>query len=93
MTKKEVNETLRELAEYTRLQTELTAQIDALKDKVKEFMTTENITELTGGCGEKVYWSEIVSRRLDTQLLKKQEAEIYEHYLKDSVSKPFKFYC
>lgn len=89
----EINNLLAELADYTRMATELETAMDQIRTQLKNHMSEQNITELMGLHGEKVYWKEIVSRRLNTQLLKKENTEIYERYLKDSVSKPFKFYC
>ena len=51
----EINATLRELAEYTRMQDELTAQIDSLKDEIKASAPIINrALQVLGGTG-KVY--------------------------------------
>ncbi len=90
----EINATLKELAEYTRMQEELEAQIDSLKDEIKAYMTDENLTELLGESGEKVYWGKVVSSRFDSTAFKKSEwAELYKEYSKTVETRPFKFYA
>lgn len=90
----EINATLRELAEYTRMQEELETQIDSLKDEIKAYMTDENITELLGESGEKVYWDKVISSRFDSTAFKKSEwAELYKEYSKTVETRPFKFYA
>lgn len=90
----EINATLKELAEYTRMQEELTAQIDTLKDELKEYMTTENVDELLGENGEHAVWRKVISNRFDSTAFKKSEwGELYKEFTKPSETKPFKFYA
>ena len=90
----EINATLRELAEYARMQEELEAQIDSLKDELKEFMTDENVDELLGENGEHVVWRKVISNRFDSTAFKKSEwGELYKMYTKPSETRPFKFFA
>lgn len=90
----EIHQTMKSLAEYTRLQDELTAQIDSLKDEIKEYMTDKNLTELLGENGEKVYWKKTLQSRFDSTSFKKSEwGELYQMYCKPSEVRPFKFYA
>lgn len=90
----EINNTLKELAEYTRMQEELTAQIDDLKDELKEYMTNENLDELLGENGEHVVWRKVISNRFDSTAFKKSEwGELYKEFIKPSETKPFKFFA
>lgn len=90
----EINNTLKELASYTKMAEELEAQIDSLKDEIKEYMTDENLTELLGESGEKVYWGKVVSSIFDSTAFKKSEwAELYKEYSKTVETRPFKFYA
>lgn len=90
----EINDTLRELAEYTRLAEELTAQIDTLKDEVKAYMTEQNLDELLGESGEKVYWKKQIQNRFDSTAFKKSEwGELYKEFTKPSETRPFKFFA
>lgn len=90
----EINETMRSLAEYTKLQEELTAQIEELKDALKEYMTDENLEEILGENGEHVVWRPVISNRFDTTAFKKSEwGELYKEYSKPTTTKPFKFFA
>ena len=90
----EINATLKELAEYTRMQEELEAQIDSLKDEIKAYMTDKNLTELLGESGEKVYWKTQIQNRFDSTAFKKSEwGELYKDFTKPSETRPFKFYA
>lgn len=90
----EIQATMKELSEYTRMAEELTAQIDALKDEIKAFMTDENLTELLGENGSKVYWKSQLQNRFDTAAFRKSEwGSLYEEFTKQSEVRPFKFYA
>lgn len=90
----EINATLRELAEYARMQEELEAQIDNLKDELKEYMTDESLDELLGENGEHVVWRKVISNRFDSTAFKKSEwGELYKLYTKPSETRPFKFFA
>lgn len=92
--KKNINEIMRELAEYTRMQEELDAQIDSLKDEIKSYMTAENLEELLGENGEKVYWKAQIQNRFDSTAFKKSEwGELYKMYQKPCETRPFKFFA
>ena len=93
-TLEQIQTTMRELAEYTRMQDELTAQIDALKDELKEFMTQENVDELLGSNGEHAVWRKVISNRFDSTAFKKSEwGELYKEFTKPSETRPFKFFA
>lgn len=90
----EINATLKELAEYTRMQDELTAQIDVLKDELKAYMTDENLDELLGENGEHVVWRKVISNRFDSTAFKKSEwGELFNEFTKPTETKPFKFFA
>lgn len=90
----EIHQTMKALSEYTRLQEELTTQIDSLKDEIKEFMTDENLTELLGENGEKVYWKTTLQNRFDSTAFRKSEwGELYREFTKPCEVRPFKFFA
>lgn len=92
--KKNINELMKELAEYTRLQEELTASIEALKDECKEYMKEENLDEVLGENGEHIVWKSVISNRFDSTAFKKSEwGELYKEFTKPSETRPFKFYA
>ena len=88
-----INAILADLADYTRLADELSAQIETLKDQVKEYMTEQDLTELLGENGSKVYWKEQVQTRFDSSSFKKSGyEELYKSFCRESIVRPFKFY-
>ena len=87
----EINATMKELAEYTKMQTELEAQIDALRDEIKEFMTEQGIDEVIGTNGEKATWRDVISNRFATTEFKKIHADLYAAFTKKTTSKRFTF--
>ena len=90
----EINATMKELAEFTRMQEELTAQIEALKDELKVYMTDKNLDELLGENGEHVVWRKVISNRFDATAFKKSEwGELYKEFTKPAETKPFKFFA
>lgn len=90
----EIRNTMRELAEFTRMQEELAAQIDGLKDELKEYMKAENIDELLGENGEHAVWRKVISNRFDSTAFKKSEwGELYKEFTKPTETQPFKFFA
>jgi len=87
----EINNVLDDLKEYTELAEELDAQIEALKDKVKAYITENNVDEVVGANGEKATWRETISKRFDSTAFKKDFADVYAEYLKKTAYKRFTF--
>ena len=76
-----------ELMEIRKMIEELQTEADAITDEIKDFMQSEE-TMMAGTW--KVTWKETVSRRLDTQSLKKILGDALEGYYKTVVTRPFK---
>lgn len=76
-----------ELMEIRRMIEDLQTEADAITDEIKDFMQSEE-TMMAGTW--KVTWKETVSRRLDTQSLKKILGDALEGYYKTVVTRPFK---
>lgn len=92
--KKNINELMRELAEYTKLQEELTAQIEELKDEAKQYMNENELDEVLGENGEHIVWKSVISNRFDSTAFKKSEwGELYKMFTKPSETRPFKFFA
>ncbi len=85
-----INEIMRELAQYTRLQEEAAATVEALKDQLKEYMTAPQLDTLTGD-EHKATWKTVTSSRIDTAALKKQHPTIAAEFTKTSETKRFTF--
>lgn len=74
-----VNDKMRELAQYTRMQEELNSLIEALKDELKAYMTAQGIEDLQGD-EHRATWRIVPNSRIDAKTLKKELPEIAEKY-------------
>lgn len=90
MSRENINELFRQLAEYNRIQEETSAIIDGLKDKLKEYMISEKIDTLTGE-EHKATYKEVSSSRLDSKALKKELPDVAERYTTTTTTMRFTF--
>lgn len=67
-----IDNTMKELAEYIRMGEEIAANIDALKDALKQYMRETGVDSLTG-TEYKASYKAVVSSRIDTTALKKKK--------------------
>lgn len=63
-------------------------EIKNIEDEIKEDMSAQNISELIVDVF-KIKYINIVSKRLDTTLLKNENKAIYDRYSKETTSKRF----
>ena len=80
----EITAKVTELQELRRMQEELTAEIDALTDTIKEIMGTEE-TMLAGPY--KLTYKSVTTTRIDTAALKKALPDIAAQYSKTTTSR------
>lgn len=85
-----INETMRELAQYTRIQEETTAIIDGLKDQIKAYMQ-ENGLETLASDEHKATYKTVSSSRIDTTAFKKAFPSMAEQFTKTTISQRFTF--
>lgn len=85
-----INETMRELAQYTRLQEEAAAMVEALKDQLKQYMNENQLDTITGA-EHKATYKTVTSSRIDTAALKRNAPDIAEKYTKTTETKRFTF--
>ena len=85
-----IDNTMKELAEYIRLGEEINANIDALKDTLKAYMTEHN-TDILAGNEHKATYKAVSSSRIDTTALKKDLPDIASAYTRTTESKRFTF--
>lgn len=80
----DINTILKELKEYTEKAQALKAEIEALQDEAKEYMTENNLTEVfTEDKSIVARYTEVISNRFDTTAFKKSEwGELYQEYTK-----------
>ena len=85
-----INEIMRELAQYCRIQEEAAATVEALKDQLKAYMRENGLDTLTGD-EHKATYKAVTSSRIDTAALKKNAPTIAEKYTKTTTAKRFVF--
>lgn len=85
-----INEIMRELAQYKRLQDETTAIIEGLTDQLKQYMT-ENHLDTLNGDEHKATYKTVTASRIDTTALKKALPQIAAEYTKVTEAKRFTF--
>lgn len=85
-----INKIMAELAQYTRLQEEAAAMVEALKDQLKQYMNENQLDTLTGA-EHKATYKTVTSSRIDTAALKKGHPDIATQYTKTTEAKRFTF--
>lgn len=85
-----LDEIMKELAEYTRLAEEIAATCDSLKDILKKQMETAGVDTLAG-TEHKASYKTVVSSRIDTSALKRDMPEIAAKYTKTTNTRRFLF--
>ena len=87
---KNLDEIMREVAEYTRMAEEIAATLDSLKDSLKKYMD-ENGLDSIAGSEHKASYKAVTSSRIDTAALKKDFPEIAAKYMRKIETKRFSF--
>lgn len=85
-----INEIMKELAQYTRMAEEIAATVEGLKDQLKQYMNENQLETLTGA-EHKATYKTVTSSRIDTTALKKGHPDIASQYIKTTESKRFTF--
>lgn len=85
-----INEIMKELAQYKRLQDETGAIIEGLTDKIKQYMTENQLETLTGD-EHKATYKTVTSSRIDTTALKKALPDVATAYTKTTEARRFTF--
>lgn len=79
---------IEELEELEKLIEEAQAEVEALKDEIKEEMMKQGKEELEAG-KYIVRWTSVLSNRFDSTAFKKVMPEVYKAYTKQVSSKRF----
>lgn len=82
----EITNKIKELRELQRMAEEITAEIDAIKDSIKNHMEAIN-AETLSGTDYKISYKTVNSSRLDSAALKKELPEIAAQYTKNTIYK------
>lgn len=77
-----------ELRELRRMADDLAAEIGALEDDLKAYMTANGADELHGP-SFKITWKPITSSRLDSKALKTAAPELWERFTKTVTTRRF----
>ncbi len=85
-----IDEIMKELAQYTRMAEEIAATVEGLKDQLKQYMNKNQLETLTGA-EHKATYKTVTSSRIDTTALKKGHPDIASQYTKTTESKRFTF--
>lgn len=84
----EITTKIEALKEWEALATEAAAEIEALKDAIKREMDSRGVEELEAG-QYIARFTTVVSNRLDTTALKRENNAIYQRYIKQTTSRRF----
>lgn len=76
------------LQEWEALAEEAKAEAETLRNEIKAEMQTRETEEMEAGCFI-VRWTSVLSNRFDTTSFKKEYAELYKLYTKQTSSKRF----
>lgn len=88
MTIQDIERKARELRELKRMQEELTAEIEAVQDEIKEYMNNADTDTLTAG-EYKITWKLVTSSRIDTAALKKAAPEMAAMFTRHTTARRF----
>ncbi len=88
MSSMEIISKIEALKEWEKLAAEAAAEIEALKDSIKREMDSRNLEELAAG-QYIARFTVVVSNRLDTTALKRENNTMYQRYLKQTTSRRF----
>ena len=85
-----IHETMKELAQYLRMQEEISETIEGLKDQIKAYMT-ENGLETLASDEHKATYKAVSSPRIDTTAFKKAFPSMAEQFTRTTTSQRFTF--
>ena len=84
----ELTTTIEKLKEWQTIQDEAAQQVETLKDEIKAYMLTNDLTKCVAGA-HIVRWTETLSNRFDTTAFKKVMPDVYKAYTKQITSRRF----
>ena len=85
-----INETMKELAQYLRMQDEIAETVEGLKDQIKAYMQ-QNRLETLASDEHKATYKTVTSSRIDTAAFKKAFPSMAEQFTKTTTSQRFTF--
>ena len=88
MTAQEIIAKVTELKELKIMAEDLAAEISSLEDTLKADMLAKDVEEMTAGAF-KLRYKTVISNRFDSTAFKKDHADVYAMYTKQTSSKRF----
>ena len=88
MSTNELETKIKKMQEWEELANEAKAEAEALRDEIKSEMLSKNTEEMTAG-KYIVRWTSVLSQRFDSTTFKKEHAEMYKQYTKQTSSRRF----
>ena len=88
MKKTNINEVIREIKEYQKMQEDLKAEIEKLKSEAIEYLDSNELDEYLCDDG-KITYREVISNRFASTEFKKVHADLYEAFTKKTSSMRF----
>lgn len=79
---------IRKMQEWEQLAAEAKAEAEALKDEIKAEMLAQQTEQMIAGRFI-VHWTSVLTNRFDTTTFKREHAEMYKQYTKQSASRRF----
>lgn len=83
-----INEVIREIKEYQKMQEDLKAEIEKLKSEAIEYLDSNELDEYLCDDG-KITYREVISNRFASTEFKKVHADLYEAFTKKTSSMRF----
>lgn len=84
----ELSTIIEKLKEWEAIQAEAAAEVESLKDQVKAEMNARGVEELEAG-QYIARFTTVLSSRFDTTVFKREHAEMYRQYTKQTTSRRF----
>lgn len=84
----ELSAIIEKLKEWEAIQAEAAAEVESLKDQVKAEMNARGVEELEAG-QYIARFTTVLSNRFDTTVFKREHAEMYKQYTKQTTSRRF----
>jgi len=84
----EMETKIRKMQEWEQLAAEAKAEAEALKDEIKAEMLAQQTEQMTAGKFT-IHWTSVLTNRFDTTTFKREHAEMYKQYTKQSASRRF----
>lgn len=88
MSTNELERKIAELQELEAIAEEAKAEAESIKDEIKALMLEQDTEELETG-KHIIRWTSVLNNRFDTTTFKKEHAEMYKQYTKQTASKRF----